>query len=194
MERCFFGSCGCVQSSGISVLGSARRQTGRLVEFAEGNSPNAHRQAAREYDRNKEYEMYSPDTDRQQIAALVEDYRLGFETLDMERLKSIWDREYPNIIYVPQEKAQPVRGWAGIETYYAGVARVFRNVTLMEIGDLLIDVLGDVALAFFTYRFEGRTRQNNEPFPNTGRNTLVFHRTDGKWKAIHYHESTTGPY
>lgn len=53
--------------------------------------------------------MTTSEQDRQQIAAVIEQYRRGFATMDVEGLKAIWDQDYDNIISVPQEMAQPVR-------------------------------------------------------------------------------------
>ena len=49
--------------------------------------------------------MTASEQDRQQIAAVIEQYRRGFATMDVEGLKAIWDQDYDNIIYVPQEMA-----------------------------------------------------------------------------------------
>jgi len=138
--------------------------------------------------------MASMKADKKEIAALVESYREGFATLDAEKLISIWDRDYEEIIYCPIEAAEAVRGWPGIEEYYQGVTRHFTHVRSMEIANLSIDVLGDAAYAFFTFRFEGEVRDRSEPFKVEGRNTLIFRRTKDSWKGIHYHESLAGPY
>ena len=45
--------------------------------------------------------MTASEQDRQQIAAVIEQYRRGFATMDVEGLKAIWDQDYDNIIYVP---------------------------------------------------------------------------------------------
>ena len=50
--------------------------------------------------------------DRQQIVAVIEEYRRGFANMDVEGLKAIWDQDYDNSIYVAQENAQPVLAWA----------------------------------------------------------------------------------
>ena len=50
--------------------------------------------------------------------AASEQDRRGFATMAVETLKGIWDQDYDNILYIPQEAAQPVRGWAGVEQYY----------------------------------------------------------------------------
>jgi ketosteroid isomerase-like protein len=136
----------------------------------------------------------SIEADKKEIAAPLEIYRAGFATLNAEKLISIWDRDYEQIIYCPIELAQPVRGWPEIERYYRGVTKHFKHVRSMEIDNLSIDILGDAAYAFFTFRFEGEVRDKSEPFKVQGRNTLIFRRTKGAWKGIHYHESQTGPY
>jgi ketosteroid isomerase-like protein len=138
--------------------------------------------------------MTTQEQDRQAIAAVVERYRQAFATLDMEVFKAAWDAAYPNIIYVPQERARPVRGWADLERYFEGVEGAFDRVTTMEVGDLSIDVLGDVAYAFFTYHFEAEAAGQAQPFRVDGRETLILRRTSGTWKVIHYHGSRPGPY
>ncbi|MBE9171154.1 hypothetical protein IQ238_27820 [Pleurocapsales cyanobacterium LEGE 06147] len=77
--------------------------------------------------------------DRQQIAAVIEQYRRGFATVDIEELKAIWDRDYDNIIYIAQEAAQPLRGWARIEQYYQSVAESLERVRTMTLSDLSVD-------------------------------------------------------
>jgi ketosteroid isomerase-like protein len=128
-----------------------------------------------------------------QIEALLEAYQLGFAALDAERLKAIWDRDYPQIVYVAQELAQPVRGWKAVERYYDRVANSLDRVSEMTIGDVSIDVIGDVAFAYCTFHFVGDVKGQADPRIADGRNTFLFRRTAGGWKTIHYHESKPGP-
>lgn len=125
------------------------------------------------------------------IEALVEDYRVGFATLDAERLLGIWDLDY-DVVYSPVELMQPVRGARGLDRYFRDVTQVFGRVVGMDVGDLTIDVLGDVAYAFFTFRFAAE-RPDGTDFAVVGRNTLVAHRVGAAWKGIHWHESLTPP-
>ena len=133
--------------------------------------------------------MASSEQDRQQIAAVIEQYRLGFATLDAATLTAIWDHSYDNIIYIPLESAQPVRGWAGVEQYYNRVARLLR-ARVMAVSDLSVDVIGDVAYAFCTFHFEGEISGNKHTID--GRNTFILRRKNEAWKVIHYHESRPG--
>jgi ketosteroid isomerase-like protein len=137
--------------------------------------------------------MTTLERDKQALAALVEEYRIGWKTMDVERLKSIWDRDYDNFIYIALELARPVRDWNGIEKYYERVAGLFETVTHMSIDDLSIEVLGDVAFAYCTFHFESKFKGQSEAHTADARITFIFHRRNEVWKVIHYHESRPGP-
>ena len=61
--------------------------------------------------------MSAQEQDKQQIMGVIERYRRGFATMDVEELTAIWDQDYDQIIYIAQELAQPVQGWTGVEHY-----------------------------------------------------------------------------
>jgi ketosteroid isomerase-like protein len=112
----------------------------------------------------------------------------------MRVFTAAWDRGYDSLIYVAQERSRHIRGWPELERYLAIVEGAFDRVTAMTIDDLSIDVLGDVAYAFFTYHFEAETPGGDEPFVVDGRDTLILRRTGGAWRIIHYHGSPPGPF
>ena len=53
--------------------------------------------------------MAVSELDRQQIAGVIEQYRHGFATMDVEGLKAIWDQDYDHIIYIAQDKPSLAR-------------------------------------------------------------------------------------
>jgi ketosteroid isomerase-like protein len=59
----------------------------------------------------------------------------------------------------------------------------------MELNDVRIDPLGEVATAFFNFRAQGRLKGRPTPHQPTGRVTMIFLHTPPGWRAIHYHES-----
>jgi ketosteroid isomerase-like protein len=128
----------------------------------------------------------------QQIVAVIEQYRRGFATLDVETLKDIWDQEYDNIIYIAQELAEPVQGWLGVEQYYNGVVESLERVNLMTISDLSINLLGGIAFAFCMFHFEGEVKGESKPRIADGRNTFILRYKEVGWKVIHFHESCPG--
>src|SRR5262245_3977569 len=102
--------------------------------------------------------MPGSEQNRQQVAAVVEQYRRGLATLHVEALKAIWDQDHHQIIYVAQEMAQPLRGWEAGEHYYQRVANLLERVKIMAVHDVSVDVLGDVACAFLSFHFEGEIK------------------------------------
>lgn len=137
--------------------------------------------------------MNAPDVHqtevRQEIAAVLEIYRLAFLNLDAQKLESIWDRQHEPLIYLAQEKEEPIFGWDGIQKYYEALPEHLEKVLSKNLDDVKIDVLGETAIAFFTSHstvvLKGRPA-NYEPIAHV---TMIFHRTTAGWRVIHYHES-----
>jgi ketosteroid isomerase-like protein len=134
----------------------------------------------------------TPDDDeaRRAVAAAVETHRLGFLHLDPEQLASIWDHEHEPLVYVAQEKEEPIHGWAAIQGYLAALPEHLEEVLAKDLDDVQIDVIGDTALAFFTSRssvkLKGHPTMKYEPI---GHVSMIFRRTSESWRAIHFHES-----
>ena len=133
--------------------------------------------------------MPTTEQDTQQIRDVLERYSKSWEAMNWEGLKSIWDPDYEHILYIPEERAEPIRGWAEVEAYFRHAAESVVTVYAMRLSDLTIDVLGDAAYAFCNFYFKGDIRRKAETFETQGRNTFLLRRTDGGWKVIHYHES-----
>jgi ketosteroid isomerase-like protein len=130
------------------------------------------------------------DEVRRAVAAAIEVHRMGFLHLDPEQLASIWDHQHEPLIYVAQEKEEPIRGWTAIHAYLAALPEHLDEVLAKDLDDVQIDVLGDTAIAFFTSRsrvkLKGHRTMNYEPI---GHVSMIFRRTSEGWLAIHFHES-----
>jgi ketosteroid isomerase-like protein len=129
--------------------------------------------------------------DTEDVAALVEMYRTGWANRDAATLQSIWDPKYETV-YCPAELDRPVLGKASVDQYFDRVVADIRDVHIMTVSDVRIDIIGNVACVFFSFHFEGSSGAP-EPFIVHGRNTLIARRTDNEWKGIHYHKSLPGP-
>jgi len=132
--------------------------------------------------------------ERQHIAAVLAQYRLGFATAQRATLTAIWDQDYDTIIYIALERAEPLRGWAAVEHYYTRVLAQFVGHNSMTISDLVIDIAGDLAYAFCSFHFEGQVTGHDTPRIADGRTTFVLHRKAAMWRVIHYHESRRGSF
>jgi ketosteroid isomerase-like protein len=123
------------------------------------------------------------------IAALIETYRQGFLRLDPARIASIWDPRHEPLIYVAQEKKEPIYGWPAIERYIAALPEHLEKVLAKELKELQIDVLGDTAVAFFISHSSVKLKARAAPHEPTFRVTVIFQQTSTGWRAIHFHES-----
>jgi ketosteroid isomerase-like protein len=126
---------------------------------------------------------------QQAVAAVLETYRLGFLHLDLEQLASIWDREHEPLVYVAQEKDEPLHGWAAIEGYLAALPEHLEEASAKDLDNVQIDVLGDTAIAFFTSRASVKLKGRPTRYEPMGHVTVIFRRRSEGWRAIHFHES-----
>lgn len=124
------------------------------------------------------------------VAALLETYRRGFLHLDPEEIASIWDTQHEPLIYVAQEKKEPIYGWSAIRGYMAALPEHLEKVLSKEVRDVRIDILGDAALAFFTSRSSVKLRARPGLHEPTFRASMIFRRTAVGWRVIHFHESS----
>jgi ketosteroid isomerase-like protein len=126
---------------------------------------------------------------RQAILAVIETHRQGFLHLDAGQLASIWDRQHEPLIYVAQEKEEPIFGWRAIEHYLAALPEHLEQVLSKRLEDVRIDVLGDTAIAFYTSRSSVKVKGHPAKYEPIAHVTLVLRRTSEGWRVIHFHES-----
>ena len=128
--------------------------------------------------------------DEQQIREIIQQYQKGWLTLDLDQLQSIWDNNYPNIIYVAVELKEPIKGWEGVKKYYEGGIQYFAQVNALDLPDISVDTFGNVAYAFSKYHFEATPQgENPQKIEGDGQITFLLRKTEGKWRLIQYHES-----
>ncbi len=126
---------------------------------------------------------------RRAVAAVIETYRQGFLHLDPEQIASIWDTQHEPLIYVAQEREEPIRGWTAIQRYLADLPEHLDEVLAKDLVDVQIDVLGDVAIAFFTSRSSVKLKGRPTRYEPVGHVSMIFRRTSEGWRVIHFHES-----
>jgi ketosteroid isomerase-like protein len=129
------------------------------------------------------------DDARRAVAAVIETYRQGFLRLDPLKLVSIWDREHEPLVYVAQEKDEPIHGWAAIERYLAALPEHLEEVSAKDLDSVQIDVLGDTTVAFFTSRSSVKLKGRSAKYEPIGHVSMILRRTPEGWRVVHFHES-----
>lgn len=128
--------------------------------------------------------------DERAIEIQLETYRQGFLSLNPERIASIWDPQHTPLIYVAQEKKEPIYGWDAIHRYLAALPDHLETVLSKSLGDVRIDVLGDTAIVFFISHTTAKLKRQVALHEPVFRATMIFDRTAVGWRVIHYHESS----
>ena len=132
--------------------------------------------------------MVATQQERQQVEAVIREWLSAFESKNMERVKALWDQDYPQLLYIAEENNDHISGWAAIDNFYNGVPDTVESMD-WTIDNLTVDVIGDAAYAYFTFSVGSEPKEFDHRMVFNGRDTFVLHRTGGQWKIIHYHES-----
>ena len=126
--------------------------------------------------------------DISQVEAVLGEWRGAFAAKNVERLKDLWDKDYPHLIYIAEEDNGPHRGFDAISGYYDNIPRFVQSLD-WTIKETTIDVIGDMAYAYVEFLVNAEFKEAARQMTFDGRNTFILKRTDGQWKFIHYHES-----
>ena len=126
--------------------------------------------------------------DKQQIQAVIESWKDGFVAKDMEKVKSLWDQSYPQLLYIAEENDDELTTWAAINDYYNAVPGAVKSLD-WRIDPPTIDVFGDGAFVYLTFHVNADIEGIDHEMTFNGRDTFVLRKTGGQWKIIHYHES-----
>ena len=128
--------------------------------------------------------------DKKKVEAVIHRWKAAFAARDSEALKCLWDRDYPQLLYIGEGWNDPFLGWAAIGGYLDSVSSGW-EILEWNLGDLVVDVLGELAYAYCTFVIVGKgsaqglgRRQIFE-----GRDTFLLCRKGDEWKIIHLHES-----
>jgi len=123
------------------------------------------------------------------ISALIESYRMGFLRLDPQQLTSIWDSQHSPLIYIAQEKEDPIQGWTAIQQYFAAIPEHLDEMLAKRLENMQIDVLGNTAIAFFISHSRVKLKGHATIYEPIARVTMIFQRIETGWRTIHFHES-----
>ena len=132
--------------------------------------------------------MVASQQEKSQIEAVINQWRQAFTAKDVDSLKNLWDKDYPQLIYIAEENNEADRGFDAISKYYAGVPE-FVNSLDWTIKETTVDVIGDMAYAYVEFVVKADIKGVDNVMTFDGRDTFILRRTSGQWKFIHYHES-----
>jgi ketosteroid isomerase-like protein len=113
----------------------------------------------------------------------------AIERLDFPALRALWDSEFPDFVYQPEEYEEPIRDWEELLQYWEAVPTLVESVPRWREIETDVAVVGRSALVFSRLDTSIRIRDMTRPFDGEVRCSLGLHEADGGWRLIHYHES-----
>lgn len=113
----------------------------------------------------------------------------AIEHLDFPVLRALWDPEFRDFVYQPEEYEEPIRDWEELLQYWDAVPTLVESVPRWAEIETDVAVVGRAALVFSRLDTSIRIRDMARPFDGEVRCSLGLHEVKGSWRLIHYHES-----
>ena len=132
--------------------------------------------------------MVASQQEKKEVGAVIQEWKSAFGAKDMERVKALWDQDYPQLIYIPEESNEALSGWYAISKYYDAIPDLVESMEWVR-ESLMVDVLGDVAHAYFANLNTAKVNGIDNVMSFDVRDTFILKKKGGQWKIIHYHES-----
>jgi ketosteroid isomerase-like protein len=127
------------------------------------------------------------------VKKVIRRWARAFANKDLPAVFEAWDQDYPNIIYQAEEYPDPLRGWAEVDHYYRGIAKLAQNFRDQSVVDFDVDVIGDVAWCYLRGTTTFDILGSEQIVTGLVRQVFLLRKTAGGWKIIQYHDSREVP-
>lgn len=134
-------------------------------------------------------EQSQPASAEEAVRTTCTEWYAAIERLDFAALRSLWDSEFPDFVYQPEEYEEPIRDWEELLHYWDAVPTLVQSVPRWEEIETDVAVVGGAALVFSRLDTSIRVRDMTKTFDGEVRCSLGLHEVSGSWRLIHYHES-----
>jgi len=138
---------------------------------------------------------FASDEDiKNEILGLIEETKRIWDTQNYSNLKSLWDAEDNNPLYIPEEKVDFPTDWNSLERYWNpvpgkkildGIRNDYSNIKIKliskEVAIILMDLNYDLKVI------------NSQPLSGFDRIMCVVVKKDGDWKYSAYIEAPMNP-
>ena len=132
--------------------------------------------------------MVASQHDKSRVEAVIREWQAAFTAKSVERLKNLWDKDYPQLIHIGEEDNDALRSFNAISKYYDDIPGFVRSLD-WTIKEITPDVIGDMAYAYLEYEVTADLTGFDHQMSCNGRTTFILRKRDGQWKLIHSHES-----
>jgi hypothetical protein len=122
------------------------------------------------------------------LPRILSTWEEGWRTLNHALLESVWDTSYPHLVYVAEERHEPLLEWSAIQEYYRFTTEIMEWFEA-SFEPVRADILGKTAWVLSIGRWRGKSRQRDVQSGGVARVYLLARRWGPEWKVIQYIEA-----
>ena len=133
--------------------------------------------------------MVASQEEKQQVEAVIQEWKSTCEVTDMESVKALWDQDYHQLIFIAEDANDPLTDWASISAFYDTVPPMVKRRMNWKMDNLMVDIIDAAAYAYCTLLINADLKSFEHSMVFNARFTFMLRKTGGRWKIIHFHES-----
>jgi ketosteroid isomerase-like protein len=138
----------------------------------------------------------SADPDIAELERLSEAFVTGMLGDDPHVRRSLWDRDDPDVLHVPEEAPHPFVGWDALETYWGYTTATLTDIRSTAQGRVVVKLSADIASVTYamTWRatFVGGA-YDGMAVAGDNRVTSLWRRRGDSWRIFHILEAPLSP-
>ena len=131
-------------------------------------------------------------SDMSDEAAVIEVYNAwckAFQGMDAEGMKSLFDQDFPGLVYQSEENVEPMYTWAEIDAYWSAAPGLVTLIPEWRELTRKVSVDDDSAIVYAKLQTHLEIKGAKRPLLGELRCLIGLHRAQGTWRIVHYHES-----
>jgi ketosteroid isomerase-like protein len=113
----------------------------------------------------------------------------AISALDFKAMEDLWDRNFEQLVYQPQEHVRPLTTWEAILAYWRDEWYMVEALPRWRELEREIVVLGSAAAVYTRFDTSIQITDFERPFDGEMRFSNVLHQVDDRWLLVHHHES-----
>ncbi|MFN8534862.1 MAG: nuclear transport factor 2 family protein [Dehalococcoidia bacterium] len=122
-----------------------------------------------------------------ELTALLETWQGYWREKNFAGLRSLWDADEPEPLYIAEEAAEPMESYEVIQAYWDESAKVMDRILVRTWGLRAREVAPGIALVFFKLHWDAAIGPR-PPIGGDVRVSAVLRRKPEGWRFFHYLE------
>ncbi len=120
--------------------------------------------------------------------SLLTEFCSAWRDHDPARLEALWDTDYPDLVYIAEERRDPIIGWEAIRAYYRDTLALMSWMKV-KIKPIRLSTVGEVSWLIGKGSWAGQNRTRPHVSGGYSRVCFLAHRKNNDLRLIQYVEA-----